>query len=137
MVSHPPRSTIDRICENIKNTNFFELKNIESNKLDREEQNMVEESIYAMMAEFKNTSLELDNTMPKEVYEIVENKWHYCLKMENEIRESTLAQVMPKLSKGQITKANKKHAGKFTPKYRDFSILQNKIEDVVKNSRQI
>ncbi len=36
--------------------------------------NIVEESIYTMMAKFKNTPLELDNTMPKELYTIVENK---------------------------------------------------------------
>lgn len=76
-----------------------------------------------MMAEFKYTPLELDNTMPKELYEIIENKWHYCLKIEREIRESTLAQVMPNLTRGQIPKENKKHIGKFKPKYRAFSIL--------------
>ena len=63
--------------------------------------------------------------------------WHYCLKMEKEIRESTLAQVMPDPTRGQLKKGNKKHSGKFTPKYRAFNILQNKIEDVVKKSTQI
>ena len=66
---------------------------------------MVEESIYTMMAKFKNTPLELDNTMPKELYSIVENKWHYCQNMEKEIRESNLAHVMPELTKGQITRS--------------------------------
>ena len=51
-----------------------------------------------MMAEYKNTPLELDNIMPKELYEIVENKWHYCLQMEKEIRESTLARVLSNLT---------------------------------------
>ena len=86
------------------------------------------------MAEFKNTPLELDNTMSRELYEIIKKKLHYCLKMEKEIRESTLAQLIPDLTRGQITKAHKKHGGKFAPKYRAFSILQNNIEDVVKNS---
>ena len=95
---------------------------------------MVEESIYTMMDKFKTTPLELDNKMPKELYSIVENKWHYCLNMEKEIRESTLALVMPELRKGQITKANKKYGNKFSPKYRAFNILQNNIEDVVKKS---
>ena len=72
--------------------------------------------------------------MTKELYSIVENKWHYCLNMEKEIRESTLARVMPELNKGKIRKENKKHERKFAPKYRAFSILQNKIEDVVKKS---
>ena len=45
---------------------MYELKNIEFGKLTKEEQNKVEDSIYAMMAKFKKTPLELDNTMPKE-----------------------------------------------------------------------
>ena len=123
-VTHAPKSNIDKIYDNVrKNADFSELKNIDFNKLSREDQNKVEESVYAMMAEFKNTPLELDNTMPKELYEIVENKWHYCLKMEKEIRESTLAQVMPELTKGQITKVNEKHGSKFLPKFRAFNIL--------------
>ena len=89
------------------------------------------------MEKFKNTPLELYKTMPKELYSIVENKWHYCLNVEKEIRESTLACVMPKLTKGQITKENKKHGRKFAPKYKDFNILQNNIEDVVKKSTLI
>ena len=95
---------------------------------------MVEDSIYTMMAKFKTTPLELYNTMPKEIYSIVENKWNYCLNMEKEIRESTLARVMSNLTKGQIRKENKKHGIKFAPKYRAFKILKNNIEDVVKKS---
>lgn len=76
------------------------MKSIDFNKLSREEKNRIEESVHAMMAEFKCTPLELDNTMPKELYKIIENKWHYCLKMEKEIRESNLAQVIPDLTRG-------------------------------------
>lgn len=93
---------------------------------------MVEELVYTMMEKFKNTPLELDNTMLEELYSIVENKWH--LNMEKEIRESTLAHVIPKLTKGKIIMENKKHGRKFAPKYRAFNILYNKIEDVVKKS---
>ena len=48
---------------------------------------MVEDSIYTMMAKFKTTLLELDNTMPKELYSLIENKWYYCLNLEEDIRE--------------------------------------------------
>ena len=44
---------------------------------------------------------------------------------------------MLELTKGKIVKANKKYGGKFSPKYRAFNILQNKIEDVVKKSTQM
>ena len=50
--------------------------NIDFGKLGREDQNMLEKSIYVMMEKFKNTPLGLDNTMAKELYTIVENKWH-------------------------------------------------------------
>lgn len=113
------------------------LKNIDFGKLGRIEKNLIEESIYAMMSKFKNTPLELDNTMPKDLYTIVENNWHYCLNLEKQIRGSTLPQVMPELTKEKITKANKKYDGRFAPKYREFSILQNNIEDVVKKSIQM
>ena len=123
MGSHPPKSHINKSYENVKNENFTNLKSIDFNKLSREDQIKVEESVYSMMVEFKNTTLELDNTMPKELYEIIENKWHYCLKIEKKIRESTLAQVMPDLTRGQIAKENKKHGGKVAPNYRAFYIL--------------
>ena len=58
VVSHAPKSNIDKICDNVrKNADFSELKSIDFNKLSREDQNKVEESIYAMMEEFNNTPL--------------------------------------------------------------------------------
>ena len=89
------------------------------------------------MSKFKNTPLELDSTMPKELYTLVENRWHYCLNLEKEIRESTLAHVMPNLTKGKITKATKKCGSRFQPKYRAFNLLQNNIEDVVNKTTQM
>ena len=68
-----------------------------------------------MMEKINNTPLELDNTMTKDLYSIIENKCHYFLKLEKEIRESTIARAMSKLTRGQITKANKKHGRKFAP----------------------
>ena len=116
MVSHPPKSTIDKLCEKIRKLELNDLKALDFNKLNREEQNKIEELVYAMMVEYKKTPVELDNTMPKEIYKVVEEKWHYCLQMEKEIRETTLAIVMPDLTKGQKTKENKMHNRKFSPK---------------------
>ena len=61
----------------------------------------------------------------------------FCLKTEKEIRESTLARLLPDLTKGQITNVVKRHNNGFTPKYRAFSILQNKIEEVVNKSKRL
>ena len=57
--------------------------------------------------------------------------------MEKEIRESTLARILPDLTKGQIAKANKRHNKKICHKNRAFCILQNKIEDVVNESTKL
>ena len=138
MVRRSTSSKLEIICNNIRdNADLSGLTTIEFNKLSNEQQSIVEESIYTMMEKFKTTPLELDDSIPKELSSLIENKWHYCLKMEREIRESSLDCIMPDLSKGQITKANKKYAIKFAPKYRAFSIMQNQIEDVVKKSTQI
>ena len=82
------------------------------------------------MAQFKYTPLELDGKIPKELSKNVEDRWHFCLMMEKEMRESTLASILLDLTKEQIIKAVKRHNTRFTPKYRAFSILQNKIEEI-------
>ena len=75
MVSHASKFGLEKIYDNIKdNVDLTGLKNIDFSKLNKKEQNMVEESVYAMMEKFKNTPLELDNTMAKDLYTIVENK---------------------------------------------------------------
>ena len=102
----------------MRNDDLKDLKNLDFNKLTKDEQNKVEESVYSMMAEYKFTPLELDGRLPKELYKIIEDKWHFCLKIEKEIRESTLARLLPDLTKGQIKNAIKRKNNKFTPKYR-------------------
>ena len=59
------------------------------------------------MAQFKYTPLELDGQLPKELYKIVEDKWHFCLKVEKEMRESTVASILLDLKKEEITKVVK------------------------------
>jgi hypothetical protein len=76
-----------------------------------------------MMAKFKTTPIELDNSMPKELYSLIENKWHHCLNIEREIRESTLANLFPEMTKGQITTKEKKYANRFQPRDSALSIL--------------
>ena len=83
----------------------------------------MEEAIYVIMENFKKASLEIANSMPKSLYERVEQKWHYCFIVERKIRETSLAQVMPKLSKAQIAKAITKYDVRFVPKYRPLSRL--------------
>ena len=58
------------------------LRDMSFDKLSKAKQNRIEESIYEMMAKFKKTPLELDNSMAKELNSLIENKWHYCLTLE-------------------------------------------------------
>ena len=81
MVSHP-KSTIDKLCVNFRKENLNGFKTLDFNKLTKEQQNKIEESVYAMISEYKHTPLELDGSMPKELYKIVEDKWHFFLQME-------------------------------------------------------
>ena len=93
--------------------------------------NQVEDSIYAMMETFKKMPIKNANSLLKELSNRVEQKWQYSLNIERQIRETTLARVMPELDREKMAKALKKYTRKFAPKYRAFNILQNKVEDVV------
>ena len=57
--------------------------------------------------------------------------------MEKEIRDSSLARLLPNLTKSQIENVVKRHNNRFTPKYKAFSILQNKIEEVINQSTRL
>lgn len=83
MVSHPPKFFIENIYENVRNNvDLTSLKSVNFEKLGREEKNLVEEAVYVMMSKFKNTPLGFDNTLPKGLLEIMEQKWYYCLNLE-------------------------------------------------------
>ena len=89
VVIHASKSDLEKNCDNVKdNVDLTGLKNIDFGKLSREEKNMIEESMYAMMEKFKTTPLEFSNVVPKSLYDIVEKKWHYCLNIERQIRET-------------------------------------------------
>ena len=127
MVSNPKKSKVEIVCIDIvEHADMSRLKDINFDELSREEKNRIEESIYEMMEKFKLTPLELDNTMPKELSSLVENKWHYCLEMERQIREATLANLIPNLKNEQIMKKVQKYSYKFQPKYQAIYILQKK-----------
>ena len=50
-----------------------------------------------MVATFKTTPIEIANSIPKILYDRVEQKWQFNLNNKKKIREATLAQVMPTL----------------------------------------
>ena len=56
VVSHPPKSDLDNLCDNMKeNVDLSKLKNLDFGKITKQEKNKVEELVYAMMAKFKTT----------------------------------------------------------------------------------
>lgn len=73
VVSHKPLSNLENLCENVKNNaDLSGLKNVDFDKLGRDEKSQVEEALYAIMLKFKKNSLEFSNTIPKFLYDIVE-----------------------------------------------------------------
>ena len=61
-----------------------------------------------MMAQFKYTPLELDGKLPKELSKTVEDGWHFFLRMEKEMRESTLANILLDLTKEKNIQCSQK-----------------------------
>ena len=51
VVNHPPKSLVDKLCGNIRNGDLTTLKNIDFNKLTKDEHKKVEGSVYYMMVE--------------------------------------------------------------------------------------
>ena len=79
----------------------------------------VEESIYGMMTTFKINSIQISNSPPKSLYDRVEHRWKYSLTTEINIRETTLARVMPNLDKSEMKetiKMNPIEIVNFSPK---------------------
>ena len=79
-------SSIDKLCAKIRNGDSKDLKNLDFNKLTKEEKNKIEESIYSMIVEYRHTPLELDGKLPKDLYKIIEDKWHFFLKNEKMLK---------------------------------------------------
>ena len=73
VVSHP-KSSIDKLCKKIRNDDLNDLNNTDLNKLTKDEKNKVEESVHAMMKNYKFTPLELDGQLSKDLYKIIEEK---------------------------------------------------------------
>ena len=74
VVSHPPKSSIDKLCKKIRNGDLNDLKNVDFNKLTKDEHNKIEGFVYNMTADYKFTPLELDGQFPNELYKIIEDK---------------------------------------------------------------
>ena len=87
------------------------------------------------MEKFKTTPLELDNTMPKELYSLIENKWHYCLNLEKEIREYTLANSLS-LLKGRSQRRQRNMEVDSSPSIEHLVFYRIKLKMLSKEPRK-
>ena len=75
VVIHNPLSNLENLCENVKNSvDLTKFSHFEFDNLGKVEKNLVQEAIYAMMENCKKATLEIANSMPKTLYERVEQK---------------------------------------------------------------
>ena len=82
---------LENLCENVRNNvDLLGFSHIDFKNLGKVEKNQVEEAIYTMMATFKKAPLEIANSIPKILYEKFEQKWHFCLDSETQIRQTPL-----------------------------------------------
>lgn len=87
---HCPSSDLDNLCENIKNNaDLSGFTHVEFDELGKLDMNKVDESIYAMIENFKMTPIEIANFLPKSLYDRVEERWKYSLTTKKNIREYT------------------------------------------------
>ena len=92
MLSHKPQSEIDILCNNIKtHANLSRFKKLHFDKLIKEDKVRIEESTYEMMEKFKTNPLEIVDTLPQRLCNIIEQKWQHCIILERQIREPNLA----------------------------------------------
>ena len=60
VVSHTSHNSIDKLYSKIRKDDLKGLKNLNFSKLTKVEKNKLEEFVYAMMADYKHTPLELE-----------------------------------------------------------------------------
>ena len=75
VVSHNTLSNLKNLCKNVKNnTDLSGFSHVNFDNLGKEKKIKVEESLYEMMSKFKTTPLEFSNSIPKSLYDLVEQK---------------------------------------------------------------
>ena len=70
---------------------MFGFKFIRFEKLNKDYNIKIEESIIEMIGNFKMTPLEIGNLILEELYNKIDERWKFFLMIERKIREATLA----------------------------------------------
>ena len=102
----------------------------------KEDEMKVEEVVIDMMIFFKYTPIKLGKSFHEELFNKIDNKLKHSLINKRQIRESTLAQIMPEFNKGYISLALREYTNKFVAKSRACLVKKNKIKNIVE-ARQI
>lgn len=73
VVSYYPSSNIVNLCDNIKlKVDLSRFTHVDFDKRGKIDQDKVEEVIYEIITTFKNTPIEIANSLPKSLYDRVE-----------------------------------------------------------------
>ena len=100
----------------------------------REDEIMIEEDLVEKMAKWQYDSSELKSRVTENLLVAVTIHWDNATKLEKEIREQTLRQVMPKHIDKEVKYALKYHEARHAPRFKTIQILGKKIKNVVQNS---
>lgn len=83
-----------------------------------------------MIYNHKLSPSEIEKKIPTYLYDRLERRWQQAEEEEKKIRTDTLVRVMPDLSQEQRETFLETYRRRFVPKYRNFLILQNKMEAI-------
>ena len=97
----------------------------------KEEMKQIEDLLAMKMKKWKYDPFGLKGHALENILKVVSHHMDNAKKIERDIREKTLRNLMPNLTNKEIKEAMSKHEDKNTPRFKAFQILSNKIEDVV------
>lgn len=127
--------TIAQVCQNIRNSaGIVGFKQIKYDSLNKEDQENIEKYTIYLMIKFKYTPIELGKGNPRDLYNIFNAKKKWALSTKRKIRETTLAQIMHDLGKTHMSILLRYFPMKFMPTVREYKMLKNKVDEIVKES---
>ena len=84
------------------------LKYITYNGMNDEYKQKIENAMIDMMEKFKYAPIKIGTMILDELYNIIDGRWKYGLKIEKKMRERSLDIVMPKLTMEERSEEKKK-----------------------------
>ena len=92
---------------------------------------MIEEALVEKMATWKYDPSKMKSVVTEDLLKALKIYWNKAVKLEKDIREQKLRQVMFVFSDKDVKDALASYESMHTPRFRIFEILGKKMEDVV------